>query len=122
MSPVPRTIAEAEAQHPAVGVRVLCRGNHFVSRNNWRDLYREMEIVSETRVSWIVGRVGGKMDHCEYFRKVAKKQWPGEFFTNWEVLERQHWAETNNYTIVERIRRLRDYDKLQAILKILDAP
>lgn len=78
--------------------------------------YHEYTIVSETSRSWILsGREG---------IKVSKKALAaGELFPNvartLEEIERSEWVERNAWRIADKMRYLKDYDKLQAIAEIV---
>lgn len=88
----------------------------------WREHWVEVEIIGETRVSWLIGHVFMKTWPNMEKRavKLPKREFPGEYLTSIEEIGRKEFV-SDRHVLAERIRRCHDYETLKAIEAALDA-
>lgn len=91
-------------------VSVYDKNNIYCGRGDWV----KREVVSETRVSWVLSLTGGKI------RK--KGPWFNVAFSLAEVARRR-WAEGHRYKIAKLVEDLRyaegGFEKLKAVAELL---
>ena len=102
--------------HRKIGDRVWLRDYEFARRDG---KWKRVEIVGETRVSWIVGLP----DHKWAWKKVPKKstdpvRYEGIAWSIQEVVEKNFVAE-NNYKIGTIVGRVKDYETLRKIADLI---
>jgi hypothetical protein len=83
----------------------------------WREHWVQLEIVSETSRSWLVGRPNWL---TKTLGKYAKRGWPHGLATSQESIDRMAFVE-GRYRIAERVGRCQDHDTLKAVEAALDA-
>jgi hypothetical protein len=76
----------------------------------WREHWRPITIIGETRNSWL-GFNGTK--------KIPKKGGYGICFSE-EELNKEAWVHENGHRIADKLRFCKDYEKLQKIYHILN--
>lgn len=81
----------------------------------WREHWRKVFIVGETRVSWLVGPY---LDRPDLSDKLPKRSFPGGYATSEEDINRRSWVVENQHKIAEAIRAL-GYDKLKAVAVLI---
>lgn len=74
----------------------------------WREHWREMKIVGETKVSWIT----------EWGKKIPKKGGQGICFSERE-LEEASWVQENRHRLSDAVLSLNDFTTLKAVSEIL---
>ena len=82
----------------------------------WREHWERMEIVGETRVSWLVG-YGAKGRVLHKVRK-ASPTLRGWAFDDAEI-DRLAWVEANVYKLSRAVQDCRDYTTLQRVAEVL---
>ncbi len=83
----------------------------------WREHWRKLKIVGETRVSWIsscgdrVPKKGGRMRLSSgHFRDVS--------FSEADI-DRQAWIAENRHRIADKIRFINDHDTLRRVAEVI---
>lgn len=74
----------------------------------WRAHWREMEIVGETKVSWVTS----------WGKKIPKKGGRGIAFSQDEI-DRQAYMKDHRHRIADRVSRLDDYETMRAVAKLV---
>lgn len=86
----------------------------------WREHWKEVFIVGETRVSWLVGPEWCR-NQLNRADKLPKKSFPGIYAVSDEDLERRSWVVENCHRLSEAVRSCKDYDVLKTIEAALAA-
>ena len=74
----------------------------------WREHWKEVEIIGETKISWIT----------DYGKKIPKKGGHGICFSVSE-LDEKAWVHENRHKIASKITYLDSFEKLQKISEII---
>ena len=100
----------------------------YVPRDTKVDAYTrwtELEILGDTRISWIVGPHGAAVDSNWGVVKIKKQELAAGVLRLWatstDQIERKFWvSENGGYKLSDRVQRCNDYDILVAIDKLLN--
>lgn len=85
----------------------------------WREHWRPMWIIGETRVSWIVGHTADSAMHSGGLVKLPKRtDWPQGWATSQAHIDEAAWAHENRYAISQLIFRL-DPEDLKAVADLI---
>lgn len=82
----------------------------------WREHWRKVEIIGETRISWIIAYEGSPFE----LTRIKKKEFPGHFATSEEQINEQAYIVVNRKDVIDALYRLQDYAKFKAIEEVLN--
>lgn len=83
----------------------------------WREHWKPVEVVGETRVSWLISSSGANL---RYANKVPKKEFrdgkcPSGYALSEESINREAWVHDNAWHIGQAVTRCQDYDLLKKV-------
>lgn len=90
---------------------------------SWREHWQQVEIVSETRMSWLIDTPGsGYLSWSSM--KIAKKDFrdgkcPSGYALSEEQIDREAWVCGNAYHLGQLVARCGDYDTLKKIAEMV---
>lgn len=113
-----------DKQYPDVWVFDECRRVYRRDENGntygspiWREHWRKLKIVGETRVSWIssygdrIPKKGGRM-------RLSSGHFCDVSFSEADI-DRQAWVKENRYLIADIIRCTTDHDTLRRVAEVI---
>jgi len=71
----------------------------------WREHWEPCEIIGETSRSWLVGKA----------EKIPKSQFPGEYATSEEDIERRAYVIGMRHKLADRLRNCKCYETIKKI-------
>lgn len=87
----------------------------------YRKSFREMYIIGETRVSWLISYWSESSEIAlKNATKIKKAEAGRILFVGEEALDKHCWVHDNQYRISELVRKCSDYDTLKQIEKLLE--